>query len=139
MIAQAANDAVEILDPWVAEAPPVSKVHAGYMKVVNNSNKLVHVSHASSDQYGSVEVHLSSEKDGVASMRRVEAVAVPAGEAVSFKPGGYHLMLMRPKQKLVAGDRVKIRLSLDDGRSFELDAEVRKHQGDTSHHHHHHH
>ena len=40
-----------------------------------------------------VEIHESSTKDGVASMRRVETIDVPARSTVKLEPGGKHIML----------------------------------------------
>lgn len=133
----ASADHIEIRQAWIPEAPPVSRVHAGYFEIHNSSGTDALLSHASSDAYDSVEVHLSIEKDGVASMRRVEAVKLPAGSSVSFEPGGYHLMLIGPHEAKRAGDKVAIRISLDDGTQFDIEALVKKH--DTGHSHHHHH
>lgn len=40
-----------------------------------------------------VEMHEAIEKDGMMSMAAVKAVDIPAGEDVTFGPGGKHLMI----------------------------------------------
>ena len=36
---------------------------------------------------------------GMAAMKPVDQVELPAGDTVEFKPGGYHVMLMRPDRR----------------------------------------
>lgn len=43
-------------------------------------------------------------------MQEVAEVALPAGEDVSFKPGGYHVMLMMLKSPLKVGTEIKVTL-----------------------------
>ncbi len=39
-------------------------------------------------------IHESREEDGVMRMIHVDAVELPAGETVTFRPGGLHVMIM---------------------------------------------
>lgn len=52
---------------------------------------------ASSPISKSVEIHTHLREGGVMKMRRIEAVDLPAGRSVEFKPGGYHLMMFKTK------------------------------------------
>lgn len=127
---------LEITQIWIPEAPPVSKVHAAYMQITNNSDETTKLVSASSEGHRITEIHLSSEKDGVASMRRVNAITVPAGGEVGLTPGGYHLMLMQPERPLKAGDTVQLELGFDDGSKASIEARVRKTEAGAHHHHH---
>ena len=40
-----------------------------------------------------LEMHETTEVDGVARMQMVKSIAVPAGETVKMEPGGKHLMI----------------------------------------------
>ncbi len=42
---------------------------------------------------GRTEMHETTTKDGVSSMKQVEKIALMAGDEVSFMPGGLHVML----------------------------------------------
>lgn len=66
----------------------------------------------SSPLAASVEVHEMSMDNGVMRMRALPALALPAGQAVSLKPGGYHVMLMGLKQPVKAGDTVPVTLTI---------------------------
>jgi copper(I)-binding protein len=47
-------------------------------------------------------------------MRQLQALDLPAGQAVKLAPGGYHLMLMGLKQPLKDGDKVPLTLEFED-------------------------
>jgi hypothetical protein len=49
-------------------------------------------------------MHRSSTAGGVATMAMVDAVSVPKGGAVTFAPGGYHVMFTDLKRPLKMGD-----------------------------------
>lgn len=51
-----------------------------------------------------VEIHEMSETNGVMKMREVGAVTIEPHNIVSFKPDGYHIMLMGLKAPLKAGE-----------------------------------
>jgi copper(I)-binding protein len=59
---------------------------------------------------------------GVARMRMVMALDVPAGQTVSFAPGGYHIMLMNIARDVYPGDAIPLTLTFVDkgGKSFDL-------------------
>jgi hypothetical protein len=54
----------------------------------------------------------------MASMQHVAQIEVPAGAALTFASGGYHLMLMQRQRELVLGDRVEASLLFADGQSL---------------------
>jgi hypothetical protein len=85
-------------------------------------------------------------EDGMARMLPQESMPIPAGGELVLKPGDYHLMLMRPKSALKAGDEVELSLGFDDGSTMAVTLPVRKasgadhdHMHDHTHHHHHQH
>ncbi|MGI9168965.1 MAG: copper chaperone PCu(A)C, partial [Caulobacteraceae bacterium] len=65
---------------------------------------------ASSAASGRVSIHESRLVGQVMTMRALDAVAIPAGAAVAFKPGGLHLMLEGLKAPLKAGGRIAVTL-----------------------------
>ena len=46
-------------------------------------------------------------------MRQVDAVPLPAGQAVTLSPGGYHIMLVDLKAPLVAGQSFPLTLTFE--------------------------
>ena len=76
--------------------------------------------------YGSVEVHESKVVDGMNRMRAVPELRINPQDAAVLKPGGLHLMLMKPVTTLKEGSRVAIQFKLKDGRTLLGEFEVRK-------------
>ncbi len=81
---------------WIGEAPPTARVRVAYAVISNPGSTPIAITGASSPAFGAIELHETREVDGVARMRRLGEVEVPAGASVHFQPGGKHFMLFRP-------------------------------------------
>jgi len=58
---------------------------------------------------------------------------------VELKPGGYHLMLIKPKHPFKKGDSMTVTLHMADGKSQAVKMKVKERQvSDDDHQHHHH-
>tara|TARA_R110001592_G_scaffold236410_2_gene494719 strand:+ start:1014 stop:1586 length:573 start_codon:yes stop_codon:yes gene_type:complete len=117
---------VMAMDAWVPVAPPGVTAHAAYLVLMNHGADLRAVTAVYSPQYASAAMHASQVKDGVNVMQHLAQVDLPAGSSVAFKPHGLHIMLMGAKKPLVPGDTVDLVLTLDDGTTVAVTAEVRK-------------
>ncbi len=93
------------------------------------------------------ELHSMTHKNGMMKMRQVDAIELPAGQAINLGSSGYHLMLMGLKQPLQAGEYVTVtlRVRTADGqeRKVVVNAEVQPinaakpmHDMGSMHHHH---
>ena len=60
------------------------------------------------------EIHEMRMDGDVMRMRAIDALALPAGQTVELKPGGYHLMLQQLKTPLLAGTQVPVTLVFRD-------------------------
>ena len=72
-----------------------------------------------------VELHTHVNEDGVMKMRKVDKIAIPAGQTVALKPGGLHVMLIGLKEKLEPGKEVHMNLIFDNGGKEHIMAPVR--------------
>jgi hypothetical protein len=118
---------IAVVDPWARATPKGAKVGAAYMELratAGAGDRLVSASVAPAVA-GAVELHNHIMDGGVARMRRVEAIDVPAGGGVALKPGGYHVMLMDLKAPLSAGDTVRLTLTFEKAGTVTVDAPVR--------------
>lgn len=120
-----AGDTLKIIDPWIPETPPGAKVMAGFMQLANTSDDTVIINSASSPAFESVEMHLSKEVDGIATMLPQKNLRIDAGKTLVLQPGSYHLMLIKPHQRLTAGENVTIRLITENGQTIEFSAPVK--------------
>lgn len=106
---------VTIQDPWIREAPPNMHHLAAYMSMSNESEQVITLVDILSEDFSEIEIHKTSMKDGMGSMEYVQQLDVLPNKVITFKPGGYHLMLMGPKRRLQAGDQVGLKLVFSDG------------------------
>lgn len=114
-----------VVDGWIRSGPPSMPMMAGFARIRNACDMPVAVVSAHSARFDAVELHETRIVDGVSRMRPVERLEIAAaGEAV-MAPGGLHLMLMRPRTPLAAGDQVEIGFALEDGRRVAGTFEVR--------------
>jgi copper(I)-binding protein len=99
---------------------------AGFGRIANPCPTPVVIVSASSPAFAEVSVHETRVIDGVNRMRELEQLRIaPDGEAV-LKPGGMHLMLMRPRAPLSEGSKVVVAFKLQDGREILAELGVRK-------------
>ena len=89
---------------WIAEAPPVSKVLAAYMEIINSSDKTVIINSMESDDFTKIEFHRTINENDIAKMQHQESLSIPASGSLKLEPGSYHLMLFNPVKELRAGD-----------------------------------
>jgi len=113
-------------DGWVRLPPAAMPMMAGFGRIANPCPVPVVIVSASSPAFGEVSLHETRIVEGVNRMRAVEQLRiVPDGDAV-LKPGGMHLMLMRPHAPLKEGSKVVVAFKLLDGREILSELVVRK-------------
>ena len=102
---------VQVSEPWVRATVPQQKVSGAFMQL--SSPKDMRLVDIRSPVAGVVEIHESISDKGVAKMRPVVGIALPAGKTVELKLGGYHVMLLDLKLQLKAGESVPLTLVLE--------------------------
>lgn len=111
-----------------------AQVAAGYMGISNEGDH--------PDTLIGVEVGFAAKAmlhttefsaDGVASMKHVEALEIPADDTVVLEPGGYHIMLMGLTQPLKVGDMLPATLIFEHGGRVEIEFMVDPADGSVDH------
>lgn len=98
---------------------------AGYMTIRNNGSAADRLVGVTSDEVEHLMLHQSSvDANGVASMKMVMSIDLPAGQQVELKPGGFHLVLAGLKAGLKAGDVVTLHLQFEQAGTIDVSAEV---------------
>jgi copper(I)-binding protein len=102
--------------------PPGGKVAAAYLTLLNPEPQGYELTSAESAAFDSIEIHETFEQDGMARMRQLDRVPVPARGQLELAPSGKHLMLFGPKQAPVGDAALPITLVLRraDGRETRL-------------------
>ncbi len=122
--AQAAE--IAISDPYARAVPPGQPNSAVFLSLTNSSAQNHALVGAESPVAGVTELHTHVNEDGMMRMRRIDRIELPAGETVTLKPGGLHLMLIGLKQSLEPGASVDLTLIYDDGSRMSVQAPVRQ-------------
>ncbi|MBN1378199.1 MAG: copper chaperone PCu(A)C [Gammaproteobacteria bacterium] len=129
---------LEFADARIPEAPPGAQTMAAYMKIINDSDNEKAITAISSLEFGKVEMHRTSIEDGVARMRQLDALKIPAHSSLELVPGGIHLMLLEPEKEFMRGEMIVLYLTEADGTEHTLVVTIKKKQDQEQEHHHHH-
>lgn len=118
----AAHAEVKITDAWVRGTTQTQTASGAFMSITS-SEKAALVG-AASPIAGKVEIHEMRTERGMMHMRRVERIELPARNPVVLGPGGYHLMLMGLKQRLVEGASVPLVLTVAGSNGHATDVPI---------------
>ena len=126
--AMAGDDTVTINNAWIAEAPPVVKIHAGYAEIINTGQSDRIIKEITSPDFERIEIHRSVIQNGTVKMQYQASVTVPAGDRLILEPGGYHLMLFETRKPLTRGETVPLTFIFEDGGNLVTAAQVKSHR-----------
>lgn len=119
-------DSLMVHDAFIPAGPPTAKTHAAYMDLHNHSGSVKALIGVSAEGYAMAHLHVSEEKNGVATMSALDQIDIAPHSAVTLAPGGMHIMLMRPEAPVQEGDSVAITLEFADGATQVVIAPVTK-------------
>jgi len=127
-----ARDAPVVSDAWARATPPGVEVGAAYL-VITGGDHADRLLGATTPRAAMVHLHDVTESEGVAQMRSVEAVPVPAGAKVTLAPKGLHLMLMGLDAPLIAGQTFPLTLQFAESAAQTVTVTVRAATDDGGH------
>lgn len=117
---------LHVQQPWAREMPPVSRTAAAYLSVHNSGAEQDRLVAATTPVAARVELHTHEHGAGMMRMRQIAGVDLPAGQRVSFEPGGLHMMLVDLQRPLVAGQGFELSLTFERAGSVQVQVQVRK-------------
>jgi len=116
---------VTVADAWVRGTVAGQRATGAFMTLTAAGDTALVA--AASPVARIVEIHEMTMEGGVAKMRAVTRIDLPAGKPVALKPGGYHVMLMALQQPVKEGDTVKIALTFEGRDGKRTTAEIAAH------------
>ena len=123
MAAGLAQASVTATDAWVRGTVAAQKTTGAFVTLQSSEeSRLVAVTTPAAR---SAEIHASEQKQGVMHMHALDAIALPAGQRVELKPGGFHIMLVGLTRALSAGDTVPLTFTFEDRQGKRTRIEVR--------------
>lgn len=126
---------LQVRDAWIQEAPPGASVLAAYLVIANAGAQSRVLLSVTSPDFAAVEIHTSQIINGTASMTQLKDLTIPAQGEQVLAAGATHLMLLRPKHALRAGDTARLRLHFSDATALDVTAKVMRATSDIPHQH----
>ncbi len=121
---RAADDPQRVIDAWAR--PGASRTtSAVYLTITNGDSADLALTGVSSPLAGAGEIHESMDHDGMMHMTPRPTVPILAGETLTMRPGGVHVMLIDLNRTLLAGDSVPLRVTFSNGVTRSITAPVR--------------
>ncbi len=100
---------LEVQDAWTRPAA-LGATDAGYLRIDNRGGRADVLIGVGSPAAAEVSIHESRMAGQVMTMRSLTTLDIPGGRAVTFAPGGLHLMMTGLKRKLRPGDQFPVAL-----------------------------
>ena len=117
------HSSVAIANPKIRLAAVSGQPAAGYVNVAATPDRGALVG-VSSPRAARVEMHENVARGTMTSMRAVERIDLGEEREIEFAPGGRHLMLIAPDQKLKPGDRADLTFRFAHGDPVTVSATV---------------
>lgn len=125
-VIHANNSQIQFEDGWIKHLPPVVPMRAGYLTIENRGQTMNRIVAVQSPAFEWVEMHETIMAEGIMKMVQQDSIDLYPEKKVLLKPGGKHLMMMKPKQAMAIGDRVDVVITFADGGTRQIQLEVKQ-------------
>ena len=122
-VAAAAASDISLDHAWARATAGNATTGAAYLTVTDNGAP-DRLTGASTPVAAMAKLHETIDDNGVMKMRPVAGIALTQGKAVTFKPGGYHIMLTGLKSPLKAGDSFPLTLTFEHAQPITVTVHV---------------
>jgi periplasmic copper chaperone A len=120
--AAAASAQVKVDRAWARPTVPGQQGGGGYLSITSaRADKLIGGNTPVAERF---ELHTMAMKGDVMEMRQLDAIELPAGQTVEFKPGGLHVMFIGLKQPLALGSKVPVTLKFEKAGAITVQFDV---------------
>ncbi|SFV28055.1 hypothetical protein SAMN05216456_0425 [Devosia crocina] len=111
-----------ISGPFTRATLPNAPVGGGFLTITNGGSTDDRLVSAQSAIGKDTQIHEMAMEGDVMKMRQLAGgIVIPAGETITLKPGGMHLMFMGLHAPIVEGDTVPVTLSFEQAGDVTLD------------------
>jgi periplasmic copper chaperone A len=119
----AAADGVTVQQAWARASAGAATTGAAYVTLMGADQPDGLVG-ASTPVAATTEVHETTNDNGVMKMRPVGTIPIAPHQMVTLSPGGYHIMMMGLKQKLLAGESFPLTLTFSHTAPITVEVKV---------------
>ena len=122
--AMAQTGDVQVTNAWARATPGGAQTAAAYVTILSPTAD--RLTAAATPAVQKAELHSMTMDGNVMKMRQVDGIDLPAGQAVTLKPGGYHIMLTGLAQPLTEGQTFPLTLTFDKAGARDVTVTVQK-------------
>jgi periplasmic copper chaperone A len=119
------EDKIKIKDAWIRPSSE-NMATALYFTIENSSTKADTLFQVDCNFAGKVEIHETYSQGDMMGMRKVDFIIIDSKSSFEFKPGGYHIMLMKLKKDINDGDEENFVLHLKQAGEIVITAIAKK-------------
>ena len=116
---------LKLTAPWIRASVPGQVNGAGYVQIDNQAGQADRLISATTNGVNRVELHTIITDNGVAKMREVPGIDVPAKGAVKLMPGGFHIMFLGLASPFKADTTVPVTLKFEKAGEVKVDFEIK--------------
>ncbi len=116
---------IQIQNPWIREVPPVSKMSALFMRIVNKGDTEDVLLGVKTNASKFAEIHMMEMEGQMMKMRKLDFLKLPPKAIVELRPGGIHIMLIELIKPLKEGQKVKVELDFKKSGKIIIQAPVK--------------
>ncbi len=113
-----------VTKPWARASILQSRPGVAYLIIHNKTSSSDRLIGVTSPLAREINIHISSETNGVMRMRSVPQLEIAAGQVVTMQPGGMHLMLTGLRQPLRQGEQLPIVLEFETAGQLHVNVPV---------------
>lgn len=118
------EEQLSVTDAWVRLSPVASNPSAGYFTVKGGPQDVQLIGVSSSVAIRAEMHETMTGMQGMASMKPIQSVPIPAGGEVKFEPGGRHVMFWNVNPGVKPPRRMPLVFSFSDGTRLEVAAQT---------------
>jgi copper(I)-binding protein len=116
---------IKVENAWVRPSLQ-NMATALYFTVENNSSQADTLYAVDSDISDKIELHETYSEGDMMGMRKVDFIIVDGKSSFEFKPGGYHIMVMKLKKDINNGDKENFILHFKQAGEIKITATAKK-------------
>jgi hypothetical protein len=120
---------LHVRHPWTRATPPGATIAAGYLEIRNSGKGPERLVGASTPHAERVELHMMVREGDVMKMREAQSFEISAGQRLTLRPGGQHLMIVGLTRPLAKDERIPLALRFE--RAGEIRVELRVQSADS--------
>jgi len=116
--------AIDIDHPWSRATVPAVPTGVAYFVMHNTGQEADRLLSATTPVAEKAELHTHIHENGMARMRKLDAIDIAPASSTALEPGGLHVMLIRLKTPLIKGQSFPLTLEFERAGSITIQVDV---------------